>query len=185
MCDPTALLATSLAVGALGTVTTAFGQYQQAQAANRAAEYNAKIADYNAQAANAQAANAIARGAVEEKQQRLQVAKTIGTQRAGFGGSGLLVDQGTASDVTSDTAGFGELDALTIRNNAAMEAWGIKNQAANYSMQANLARSSKQNGLLAAGGSLLTGMSSLAGSLYQNRSALFDDRPPSIKALPV
>jgi hypothetical protein len=36
---------------------------------------------------------------------------------------------GTALDLLGDTAQIGEEDALTIRNNAAREAWGYRNQA--------------------------------------------------------
>ena len=183
---PLALGVAAAVTAAAGTAATVVGQIQQTNAANSAARYNAAILDRNAQIANQQAAAVEQQGAIDEKQQRLRVAALTGTQRAAYGGSGLLVDEGTPLDVTRDTAGYGELDALTIRRNAGLDAWGIRNQGSNFQAQASLARSSQSSPWLSAGGSLLTGASSMAQQLYgYNRSGVFSSgRPSSIPATP-
>ena len=170
MCD----VLTGLAVAATvaGTAVSAFSNYQQQRAQNQAAEYNARIMERNAQVANMQADQVIKQGEIEEKQHRLKVKNLIGAQRAAAAGSGFVVDEGSFLDNMQDTAGFGELDALTIKSNAARSAWGIRNQATDYTAQANLSRMRKGSPVMAAGTSLLTGASQLGSQLYQfNRGA--------------
>lgn len=166
MCDPitlTVLATTAIVTSAIGVGVSAYGNYQQTKAANSAAEYNAQLQKRNADVADMQAKDAIQRGEVEEKQFRLNVSKLKGQQRAGFGASGAVVDSGSSLDVLKDTAEFGELDALTIRHNAAVEAWGFKNQAANFTGQADLSRLQKRSAGFAAGSTLITGAGQVAG----------------------
>jgi hypothetical protein len=47
---------------------------------------------------------------------------------------------GTPLNLLSDTAQIGEEDAQTIRNNAAREAWGYRNQANEASAGARISR---------------------------------------------
>lgn len=155
MCEPTSLAIAGLAIGAVSAGVSAYGSYQQVQSANRAADYNAKVADYEAQ-------DAEARGRIDAKAKRLEVARMISSQRAGYSGSGVVVDDGSALAVTQDTAHFGELDALAIKQNAARGAWGYKNQA-------NLSRLSRSSALLAGGTSLLTSGSALTNQAYNYR----------------
>jgi hypothetical protein len=164
MCEATTAIAiTGLALSAIGTGVAAYSSYEQQKSANAAADYNAKIQERNAENANVQANQVIELGKVEEAQHRLQVAKLKGTQRATGAGSGLLIDQGSNLQITQDTEGFGELDALTIRANAARTAWGVRNESADSMAQANLTRMKKSSPALAAGSSLLAGGSQLAG----------------------
>lgn len=164
MCEPLTILATTaLVTSAIGVGVQAYGAQKEQKAANKAAEYNAQIMERNSQIAGMQADNALQRGEVAEKQHRLRVSKLIGEQRAGFGASGAVVDTGSALDVVMDTAEHGELDALTIRHNAAMEAWGYRNQGADYTAQASLSRFSKRSPGFAAGTTLLTGAGQIAG----------------------
>jgi len=113
--------------------TTAYGSYKQGkalkkagQAAQRSAEDEAQLSDYNAGVAKLQAADALARGADDEARFRDQVKGVIGAQRAGFAAGNIDVGFGSAVDVQADAATLGELDALTIRTNAAREAWGYQ-----------------------------------------------------------
>jgi hypothetical protein len=155
------ILATPL--GALGLGIKTFGQIKQARAENKALEYNAKLAEQNARLQEAQAQDAIVRGQEEERRKRVQIAQTISDQRAGYAASGVVVDRDSALNVAADTAYLGEQDALTIRANAAREAWGNQVQASSYRSQSKLLRRSKSNPYLGAAGSLLTGASSIAG----------------------
>lgn len=134
-----------LTVGAAGL--SAYGQIRAGQSAAKAgvaereaAESQGELADYNANVAELQAADAIARGAEEENRFRMGVRGIIGAQRAGFAGSNIDVGFGSALDVQADAAFLGELDALTIRTNAAREAWGFKVEAEDLRQRGRIAR---------------------------------------------
>jgi hypothetical protein len=171
MCSPNM----PMLMGALGLGLQTFGAAREVQAQNQAAEYNAAIArqnayiqEENARLAEQRAADATRRGEIEEKQHRLRVSQFIGEQRTSFAGSGVVVGSGSPLTNVQDTAAAGEYDALTIKHNAAMEAWGNTMQARNerligqtYSTQAQMYQSQKRSPLLAAGSTMLTGMNSL------------------------
>lgn len=141
MCD----VATALTVGS--TLIGAYGQYQQGQTASA-------MADYNASVQNRMARDALTRGGIAEDNQRMKVRGMIGAQRARTAASGLLVDSGSAGELTDETAMFGEMDAQTIRANAMREAWGHKVNAVNYQNQGAAA---SQAGTIGAATTLLTG----------------------------
>lgn len=142
----------AIAMMAGGTAVTAYGQYQAGKA-------NQKIANYNAEVAELQAEQALKRGREDESRLRMQTRQTIGAQRAALAAMGIDLDDGTAAQIQDDTTYFGELDALTIRNNAALEAWGYRTQATDYRMQGSLAasqgRSQMLGTILSAGGQAL------------------------------
>lgn len=116
------------------------GQLGSGKAAKQAGDAEGVRLDANAGVADDQATDAIARGAQDESRFRTQVKGVLGSQRAGFAGQGVKVDTGSAGAVTADVAHLGELDALTIRSNAAREAWGFRQQATDLRMQADIAR---------------------------------------------
>lgn len=157
------LVVSALVLSAISVGVSAYSSNQQTKAANAAANYNAEMSRRNQEVANMQAADAQQRGELEEKQFRLNLSKTKGEMRAGYGASGAVVDSGSALDNLTDTVEYGELDALTIRHNTAMEVWGLKNQAANYFGQSELFRASRQSVGLATGSTLLTGAGQVAG----------------------
>lgn len=110
---------------ALGTGLSAYGKMRSGQETKQIYDANAGIADWQAQ-------DALERGAVEEKRLRRRTEQVIGSQRTGLAAQGVDVNRGSALDVQADAAYLGELDALTIKNNAAKEAWGYKVQASDY-----------------------------------------------------
>ena len=139
----TGMMAMTLAGMAINTV----GQVKAGRALKRAGEKQqeasesaAKLSDYNASVAQLQADDAIMRGEEEESRFRSLVRGSIGSQRAGYAASSIDVSFGSAVDVQADAAVLGELDALTIKNNAAREAWGFKVQGQNYKMGADIQR---------------------------------------------
>lgn len=115
-------------------------------------------AAYKLQAAD----DALARGAISADEQRQKTAQTIGSQRTGFAGNGIDVNSGTAALVQDDAAMLGELDALTLANNAAREAYGYQVGAQNDLMNAAYAQSTAKSNAF---GSILGGASGAAGSL--------------------
>lgn len=137
----------ALSLMAVGTVAQTAGQLRAGgaakragQAAGAAAEDEAQLADYNAAVADVQAKDAIERGYEEENRFRVQVKQAIGNMRTGFGASGVDVGYGSAAETQVDAAQLGELDALTLRTNAAREAWGFKVAAEDYRRRATITR---------------------------------------------
>lgn len=142
-----AALAIPLVLSAVGFGIQAYGQKKQGDAAKKAGEQQRKasesqaaLADYNAKVADLQAQDAIERGAEEEGRFRSTVRLTIGAQRAGIAAGNVDVGFGSAVDVQADAAYLGELDALTLRTNAAREAWGFKVQGEDLRKRAAIAR---------------------------------------------
>lgn len=103
-------------------------------------DYAATLYDANAGIARLQAEDAITRGRQDENMSRIATKGLIGRQRAAMGAQGIDIGRDSAMDVQEDAAAMGELEALTIRNNAAREAWGYRVQAANLGSNASLQR---------------------------------------------
>jgi len=147
----------ALGVTAVGSILTLRGQLSAGNAAKQAgllsqeaAESTAALADFNAQVAELQGKDALDRGAEEESRFRSVVKGAIGAQRAGFAAANIDVGFGSAVDVQADAAMLGELDALTIRTNAAREAWGYKVTAIDLRKRGEIAR--KEGSAMAAAG---------------------------------
>lgn len=102
----------------------AYGAYASGSAARDLGEYNAAIGEIKAQ-------DALKRGELSELQLRSDTRRLIGSQRAAFAASGVDITdpESTAVNVFADTAAMSEMDAVTIRTNAAREAWGYRAQA--------------------------------------------------------
>jgi hypothetical protein len=155
MCEP----ATLMAIGS--TLMGAFGQIQQAQAASAAGKYNAQVAEMNATLADRRARDALERGKVDEQRKRNEVAAIKGKQMAAMAANGVDLGFGSPLDTLIDTATLGEIDALTVRTNAARESYDHSVDAVNKRAGATLsnmqARSALQGGYLNAAGTILTG----------------------------
>lgn len=123
------------------------GNAQDAQAQNQA-----RTMRTNAMYANQAADDALSRGRYDADLQRIRTGQMIGTQRSAMAANGGMVDTGSNSILQEDTAALGELDALTIQNNAAREAYGLKVQAMqgfrNASDTELAGKSAKRNSLL-------------------------------------
>lgn len=139
--------ATAAIISAIGTTTQAVGTIQAGRSADHVAGFNARMAEW-------QARDAERRGDEAANRHRAQVTRMIGSQRAALAAQGVNVEDGSAAEVQLDTAMLGEMDALTIRNNAAREALGYRAQAIDYRRRGALERS--QSGI-AALGTILTG----------------------------
>lgn len=163
------------------TVGSFANQRQQAGAVLAQGQYNKRLDDFNAHLADLQAQDAIARGAQAETIQRQRTGQIVGAQRASFAAQGIDANTGSATDVQSDTARIGELDALTIRNNAAREAWGYQTTGFNERQQGLLTERSAANtaaGIRASSyGTLLTGASEVYGQYNGMRSRAAGAKP--------
>jgi hypothetical protein len=160
--------ATALAAAAGSTILSAIGQSQQAGQAAAAANYQAQVARMNQQVADESAQRTLQQGQAQEDRQRLKTAQLMGSQRVALAAQGGDVNTGSDLDILGDTARAGETDALTIGNNAALQAYNYKQQAAGYGGQASLYSANAANTManlpFAIGSSLLGGASSSARS---------------------
>ncbi|MEW8050111.1 MAG: hypothetical protein AB2809_07000 [Candidatus Thiodiazotropha sp.] len=144
--------------------TAQAGSFMQGIAADRASKANARILKRNADMALVRAGLVRNRGRMEEIHSRNRTKQTLGTARASIAANGFAVDSGSALDAVSDIAKFGELDAMTIRYNAEVDAQSFEKQAGQYRMMAGLER---QKGRF----SLLAGTTSMVGSLLEENQA--------------
>lgn len=152
-------IGTILSIGS--TLLGAVGQIQQGNAAAEAGRYNSKIAEMNATLSERRAKDALDRGAREEQRKRMEVGALKGRQVASMAANGVDLQFGSAFDAITDMAVLGEMDALTIRRNAAGEAYDHQIAASNGRADANLSRmnasASQTGGFLNAAGTLLGG----------------------------
>lgn len=147
----------ALVIMAVGAIVSAKGKQSEGKAQSYLYKQNAQLAGYQAEAAIQEGERNVA----EIQRARNQI---IGEQRAHAGGSGLLVNQGSALDAQVDTAVLAEEDIMRARYNAKLAAWGYQVDQSSYKYQAKLA---KKAGQQAAIGGLL----SSAGSFYGTSSS--------------
>jgi len=167
MCEPATL---SLIATGLGTAVSAVGAIGSGMASRDAAQYQAAVDRNNVVIANQARRDALERGAEAELAQRRKTSDAIGRQRAAFGASGIEIG-GSALDVLGDTAQFGELDALTVRNNAEREAAGYAARAQSAQQNAmlndNKASNALASGFMNAGSTALAGAGTVADKWYR------------------
>lgn len=109
-------------IAAVGAGTAGYSVYAQGEAAEDTAEYNAEVA-------RIKAADALQIGADEAADKRLKTRRLISSQIEGGAMSGVSTDYGTPLGLLTETAGIGEVEALTIVNNAQRQAWGHEAQS--------------------------------------------------------
>lgn len=115
-------------VGAGSSISLAIAQQSAADVQGRweqqQYEFNAKIADF-------QAEDALERGDIAASRVRAEGRRIKGSQRVAAAAQGIDVNSGSAAEIQDDTELFSELDANTIRSNAYREAFGYKIDAIN------------------------------------------------------
>jgi hypothetical protein len=162
-----AVAAIPIALTLASTAVAAYGQHQQGQAQKAAANYNAKLDDYNAGLQEIQAADATERGGAAAARSLQQTARTVGDARVGFAAGNVDVSTGAPVLWQADAMAAGYDDAALIQYNAAQEARTFRGAAFNSRSSARLSRSSGRNagraGNIQAGTSLLAGASQVAG----------------------
>lgn len=173
----------SMGLSAFGSIITTVEQYKAIKANG---DYEESIAKTNAAIATLQAKQAIAAGDVEAARVKSKTDNMIASERAVQGASGLDVASGSNALVRNATKNVGAMDALTIKNNAARQAWGFqteaiqdsyKGQFAKLTATANAHQTILNGGLRAIEGPLAIESSYLRFSRYIN-SAKTDDGVP-------
>ena len=110
-----------VAASAAGAGIAASAQMQQAQTARDAADYNAQVQRDTARSVEQE-------GAQAASDKKIQAKRFAASQVAAAGAGGVDPSSGTPLTLESQTAEFGELDALRIINNAQRTAWGYQTQ---------------------------------------------------------
>lgn len=122
------MMATSAGTQGISSIGNAYAQSQAMQAKGN---YQSMVANSNAALSAVQSQDALNRGESAANESDLKTKQTIGDQRAAMGASGVDVNSGSSADVQASTSAIGQLDALTIRNNAMRESFGYKVQSLN------------------------------------------------------
>jgi hypothetical protein len=144
-----------MGLSAIGTGVSAFGQYQQGQSMQSAANYNAAVAEQ-------QAGMIEASGELEAYKIRKQGETIKGTQRARYAASGIRTT-GSAAEVLADTAASIQLDMDIARYNTQVGAMGARSQAA---MSRYQGQQYAQAGRMGAFTTLIGGLGSMASKYY-------------------
>lgn len=154
-CEPATI---ALAVSATAAAVSGYSAYQSGQSQKKAAEYNADMAEISAR-------DTLQRGADAGAERRMQARRVAAQQTERMSAMGVSTTSGTPLDILTETAGYGELDALTASNNAQREAWGIRGGAKLERYQGKMAA---RGGKLTAAGTFLGGA---ANSYYGYKGA--------------
>lgn len=154
------------AFAGLSLISSLFGAY----AAHQTGKAQKELMERNAQIATYQADDALLRGNVAASRRIVQTKQTIGAQRVALAAQGVDVNSGSAADIQENSAAIGAIDAQTIKNNAAREAWGYKMNAADYNLRGQLVARTADNEaaqtLLAGSSNLLLAQSGFGQSLF-------------------
>lgn len=138
MCSPALI---PVAIGAGAGLMQGLGKKAEANAQADQLRQNAMFLRQSAD-------DAIARGRSESDWARVETQQLIGTQRTAQAASGGEVNTGTNALMQQDTAQLGELDALTISNNAAREAYGYNVEAQSNLQNAKRIKKAGKNAVL-------------------------------------
>jgi hypothetical protein len=141
-----------MGLSALSTGINAVGQANAGAAANEVAKKNAHLSDVAA-------VDAEQRGSKQAGEARMKGTDIVGEQRLATAASGVEVGVGTSAQLAEDTRAAAELDAQTIKANAAREAWGFRTQGTDFRTQGAQAEARGNYGAVA---SLLEGGSNTA-----------------------
>lgn len=136
-------------LAAVSTAVTVVAAVQQGKAAQRAADFNAKVAQDNAMLARQQAQS---KARQQDRVNRLR----LGAIRAAHGASGGAAGEGSVLDVLGDTAMQGELEKQNILYAGRVQAAGYRNEASLSTAEGKSARAAST---LKAGSALLSGAS--------------------------
>lgn len=157
-----------LIAGLASTAIGAMGAAQAGQAAQKSADYNAKVMQMNAQLNEKRAQDAMERGKIAEQQQQQKGAMAVARQKVGLASGNVDTSFGSPMDSIIDASVATQLDSLTVRSNTYREAHDYRVAAWNNNTQAELTRyegKAKANeGYLSALGTVIGG----AGDAYKS-----------------
>lgn len=154
----------------LGAGGGLYGAIRSGNAEKEKAQFMYGQALQNTEYAEQMADDAYDRGEDIANRMRTQGRQTIGAQRAGIAAQGIAIDSGTAAALQAEAEKFSSEDAFQARVNAAREAFGYRQQAANNLATARYGITGANR---AANDALITGglraAESLGGSYYRTQ----------------
>jgi hypothetical protein len=163
--------AVPLVIAVATAVTAGAAAGYTAYTAHKQANFQAAVAQNNAQIAENNAKTVLMEGQVAESAKRAEMGRKIGAALAEQGASGVDVNYGSPSVVRKGLFEEGELDALTIRHNAMAKAIAYKNEGKGYNTTAQFAKIAGRDALIAGGINVASSFVSGANS-YTNTKAL-------------
>lgn len=110
-----------------------------------------------------QARDVVRRGQADSGAAKMEGTKVIAEQKTAIAAAGVDPSVGSAADLAGASRANSELDAATIRNNAAREAWGLQAQAKELTKQGDRARQAGKYGAI---GGVLGGIAGTAGGIH-------------------
>jgi len=165
--DPASLM---IAAQVAGTVISAVGSIAQGNAQAGADRYQAQVAQNNATIARQNADYAMKAGEARTTAEALKGRQQMGRLKAGIAAGGVDVNTGSAVGVLEGQAEVNQLDAMTVRSNAAREAYGYQTQATTFDAQSQLYKSEASDAENAGYLGAFTGLLSGAGNIGSNWS---------------
>jgi hypothetical protein len=169
------LAAAAPIIGLVGTGVSAIGAISSGNAQAAEANYQAQIARNDETIAYQNANYATAAGETKSYNEGLQQRAKAGAIASSIAAGGIDVNSGSAAQVRESQSELGLQDVETVRQQAALNAYGYRTQATNYQAQAQLdtaqAGYDTEAGWLNATGSLLGGAAKFGGGV----SGLFGD----------
>jgi len=147
-------------------LATGIGAKKSADAQKEAGATNQSINEFNARIDDQNAALVREQARTDEATLRRNAESFKGKQRAGFAASGVDIGVGTPLLVIADTARQAEIEAMTVRNRAEIEATGHTASAQSKRFAGDRALASGKAG---ASSTILSG----AGRLLQMGSGFF------------
>lgn len=125
----------------LGTLSGAYAQYRQGQARRRISKANERIAELQARVAKRE-------GRAQEAKSRQAYKKLLGKQRTALAAQGIDLGGETSRQLQQETKVMSELDALTIRLNAARRSFGLEQEARGYGVEGKMAEAESKTAAL-------------------------------------
>lgn len=108
------------------------GAYLQGENARNNARYNQRIANANADLLMAQEGRINQKAEQEAGKIRANARRVVGAQQATAAASNIAIDTGNIAALGEEAQLTALEDVRTLRNNAFLEAYGIRTQALNY-----------------------------------------------------
>jgi hypothetical protein len=170
-------LVAMMGLSAAGSIGTAYSQSEALKATGR---YQKSIADVNATMADLAGTQTLQAGDIAASRKNLETKGKVGEELAVQGASGVDVGSGSAALTRIGTNLAGGIDELTIRNNAARQAWGYKVQGIQDRFQGQFAQMTAENQakqtLLSGGLQAIAGPLQIYGT-YQRFNKWFGNAP--------
>jgi hypothetical protein len=165
-------------------ITGAFGAFLGGEAQQQYYNYQAGVAQFNAQIAQQNAQYEINLGEIQAQQAGLQQGQQMGRIIAGQGASGLDVNSGSAKQVQQSQIGLNRTAQTSIRSSAAKQAYNYEVEGAQFSAQAvadtQAGKNARTAGMLGVTTSLLGAASSVSSEWLKSSTLnLFSNSTPS------